>query len=101
MTKHRQPSYMNDRSIIIEPLSDHTHSLVWLHGLGDSAQGFVDVFTDDRLIELPKGCKVILPTAPIRSVTLNGGMKMTSWYDIMGEKKEGKLDATFFDECFS
>lgn len=29
-------------------------------------------------------CKFILPTAPIQSVTMNMGMKMTSWYDIVG-----------------
>ena len=28
--------------------------------------------------------KFILPTAPTQPVTLNGGMAMTSWYDIVG-----------------
>lgn len=28
--------------------------------------------------------KFILPTAPTQPVTMNGGMAMTSWYDIVG-----------------
>jgi len=31
---------------------------------------------------VPDTCKVILPTAPQRAVTLNNGMVMNSWYDI-------------------
>ena len=53
-----------------------------MHGLGDSAQGFADVFTDTRFNIVPETCKVILPTAPIRAVSCNGGAKSTSWYDI-------------------
>jgi phospholipase/carboxylesterase len=60
----------------------HKHSLVWLHGLGDSAYGFYDVFLDPRFELVPSTCKVILPTAPERPVTLNNGFRMTSWYDI-------------------
>jgi hypothetical protein len=30
----------------------------------------------------PLDTKIVLLTAPIRAVTINGGMKMTSWYDI-------------------
>ena len=32
---------------------------------------------------VPESCRVILPTAPERAVTCNGGYVMTSWYDIM------------------
>ena len=56
--------------------------MIWLHGLGDSAHGFADVFADPRLGVVPPTCKVVLPTAPIRAVTCNGGYRMTSWYDI-------------------
>jgi len=56
--------------------------LIWLHGLGDSAHGFADVFGNPALGVVPPTCKVILPTAPIRAVTCNDGYRMTSWYDI-------------------
>jgi len=61
----------------------HKYSLVWLHGLGDSAQGFYDIFLDNKIGLVPKTCKVILPTAPERAVSCNNGYVMTSWYDIM------------------
>ena len=72
-----------DNYVILNPVHEHKFSLIWLHGLGDSAYGFLDVFTDQRFKIVPETCKVILPTAPKRPVTCNGGMKMTSWYDIL------------------
>ena len=59
---------------------DHKYSLVWLHGLGDSAEGMIDFFLDPNV--LPLTTKVILPTAPERPVTCNMGFPSTSWYDI-------------------
>jgi phospholipase/carboxylesterase len=58
--------------------------LIWLHGLGDSAYGFADIFLDPNWRFVPDNlCKVKLLTAPERPVTLNGGMLMNSWYDIL------------------
>lgn len=50
------------------------------HGLGDSAHGWEDVAraVAKRLPQL----LFLLPTAPIRPVTINGGMEMNAWYDI-------------------
>jgi predicted esterase len=53
-----------------------------MHGLGDSADGFADV-AEMLSSQLPH-VKFILPTAPSSPVTLNGGMVMNSWYDIVG-----------------
>ena len=30
--------------IILNPPGEHTHTLIWMHGLGDSAKGFYPVF---------------------------------------------------------
>ena len=56
-------------------------SLIWLHGLGDSSEGFFDYL---QLPQSPlhKGAKIKLLQAPNRPVTCNGGMKFNSWYDI-------------------
>jgi lysophospholipase II len=53
-----------------------------MHGLGDSADGFADV-AEMLSTQLPY-VKFILPTAPSSPVSLNGGMVMNSWYDIVG-----------------
>ena len=71
---------MQSGLIILEPRTEHKFSLIWMHGLGDTSEGFADMFTSYKLV--PETCKVILPTAPKRSVTCNGHSVMTSWYDI-------------------
>lgn len=78
-----------DRSIILTPRhTHHKYSLIWLHGLGDSANGFADIFLDEHWRFTPDTCKVILLTAPERPVTLNEGMVMNSWYDIKSLKSK-------------
>jgi predicted esterase len=47
----------------------------WLIGLGDSSDGFKGLFQDIQ----PKDTKVILPNAPVRAVTINGGARMQAW----------------------
>jgi predicted esterase len=67
-----------------------------MHGLGDSAEGFLDVFNNPEYNVVPDNCKVLLLTAPERAVSMNGGMKMNSWYDIMQLGAPPKK----FDEIF-
>lgn len=57
------------------------------HGLGDSAHGWDDVGRDlsRRLPHL----LFLLPTAPERPVTINGGMPMPAWYDIFSMISKG------------
>jgi len=70
------------RPIIIEPSQTHTASIIWLHGLGDTGAGWSEEL---RLLSphLPHA-RFIFPTAPTRPVTLNFGMSMPAWYDILG-----------------
>lgn len=62
--------------------------VVFLHGLGDTGQGWSDIFK----YQLPglKNDKVkyLFPTAEQLPVTLNGGFKMHSWYDLHGLKTD-------------
>jgi len=55
-------------------------AVILIHGLGDSAQGWASGAM--QLQEHVPHAKFVLPTAPTSPVTLNGGYKMTSWYDI-------------------
>jgi predicted esterase len=68
-----------------------------IHGLGDTAAGWVDVA--EHLAGSAPHIKFILPTARSLPVTINGGAKMPSWYDIHGlalraEEKADGLDET-------
>jgi len=51
---------------------------IFLHGLGDTGHGWSDVASSMPF----EGVKWIFPTAPTIPITLNGGMRMTGWYDI-------------------
>lgn len=78
------------RPIIVEPSKAHTASLIWLHGLGDTGAGWSEEL---RLLapHLPH-VRMIFPTAPTRPVTLNFGMSMPAWYDILGLTPRDKED---------
>ena len=73
---------IEERSIVLTPKTETKYALIWLHGLGDSAHGFANLFLEKESSFTPPSCKVVLLTAPERPVTLNGGMMMNSWYDI-------------------
>jgi len=59
-----------------------THSVIWLHGLGADGNDFAPIVPELRL---PKSTPVrfVFPHATIQPVTINGGMAMRSWYDIL------------------
>ena len=58
-------------------------SIIWLHGLGADATDFVPIVPQLKKT-LAIGARFVFPNAPIRPVTINGGMAMRAWYDIMG-----------------
>lgn len=60
-----------------------TSSVIWLHGLGADGHDFESV---PAMLGLPHAAAVrfVFPNAPMRPVTVNGGMRMRAWYDIVG-----------------
>eukprot|EP00600_Ochromonadales_sp_CCMP1393_P012896 CAMPEP_0175015542 /NCGR_PEP_ID=MMETSP0005-20121125/11245_1 /TAXON_ID=420556 /ORGANISM="Ochromonas sp., Strain CCMP1393" /LENGTH=316 /DNA_ID=CAMNT_0016272547 /DNA_START=329 /DNA_END=1279 /DNA_ORIENTATION=+ len=62
----------------------HSATVILLHGLGDSAEGLSELANVFSQEEKLAHIKFILPTADVRPVTLNGGMRMNAWYDITG-----------------
>jgi len=63
----------------IGPRKDAAGAVIWLHGLGANGHDFEDVVP---MLELPE-VRFVLPHAPARPVTLNMGMIMPAWYDIV------------------
>jgi len=61
--------------------SQPTALVIVSHGLGDSANGWVDTIHQYVSPKLPH-VRFVLPTAPEQPVTVNGGMPSNSWYDI-------------------
>ncbi|KAJ2457747.1 hypothetical protein GGF42_002494 [Coemansia sp. RSA 2424] len=71
---------MSLQSVVIRARSTHTASVIFIHGLGDSGHGWAPVA--QQLARTQPHVKFILPHAPEQPVTLNGGFRMPSWYDI-------------------
>lgn len=59
-----------------------THSVIWLHGLGADGHDFAPIVPELRLPASP-AIRFVFPHATIQPVTINGGMAMRSWYDIL------------------
>jgi len=58
-----------------------TRAVIWLHGLGADAGDFWPIVPELRLPPKP-AWRFVFPNAPVRSVTLNGGMPMRAWFDL-------------------
>jgi len=69
-------------SIEIETGSDVTASVIWLHGLGADGHDFEPIIPE---LKLPAATAVrfVLPHAPTIPITINGGMVMPAWFDIL------------------
>ena len=57
------------------------HSIIWLHGLGADGNDFVPIVPELRLPESLQ-VRFVFPHAPVRPITINGGMPMRAWFDI-------------------
>ncbi len=66
--------------LTIEPQKPADACVIWLHGLGADRYDFLPV-AEALQIQL-LSTRFVLPQAPTRPVTINGGYAMPSWYDI-------------------
>lgn len=66
-------------------------ALIVLHGLGADGNDFVPVVQALDLSAIG-ALRVVLPHAPVRPVTINGGYRMRAWYDILGADLQRKED---------
>jgi phospholipase/carboxylesterase len=82
-------SYLN--CVEIEPATAATASVLWLHGLGADGHDFEPIVPELRL---PRDAAVrfVFPNAPSIPVTINGGMVMPAWYDILAMDIGRKVD---------
>jgi phospholipase/carboxylesterase len=67
--------------IEIAPSGPARWAVIWLHGLGADGYDFEPLVHEWALGD-EVGARFLLPHAPRRPVTLNGGMVMRAWYDI-------------------
>lgn len=68
-------------AIEIETGPQPAWTVLWLHGLGDSGEGWAPVVPELLRKDWP-ALRFVLPHAPVRAITVNNGMRMRGWYDI-------------------
>jgi len=74
-----------------ETATNPTHAVIWLHGLGADGNDFAPIVPELVDRAWPP-LRFVFPHAPMRAVTINGGMRMRAWYDIKGARIEDKQD---------
>jgi len=75
----------------VKPRTPADAAVIWLHGLGADGHDFVPIVPE---LSLPDSAAIrfVFPHAPSMPVTINNGMVMPAWYDILDMSIEKKLD---------
>lgn len=66
-------------------------SVIWLHGLGADGHDFEPIVPELQ-IPATMPLRFLFPHAPVQAVTVNGGMAMRSWYDILSLEAASRAD---------
>ena len=82
--------------LILEPQKTADACVIWLHGLGADRYDFMPVA--EALQEHMHTTRFVMPQAPTRAVTINGGYEMPSWYDIKAMTPARAIDETQLEE---
>lgn len=64
-------------------------SVIWLHGLGADGHDFEPIVPE---LGLAGDYRFVFPHAPVRPVTINGGMRMRAWFDILALDRHARED---------
>ncbi len=66
-------------------------TVIWLHGLGADGHDFEPIVPELNLA-VHADIRFVFPHAPVRPVTINGGVPMRAWYDVISLDKSGPQD---------
>ncbi|MGH8147734.1 MAG: alpha/beta hydrolase [Rhodanobacteraceae bacterium] len=74
-----------------ETAANPRHAVIWLHGLGADGHDFAPIVPQLVRRGWP-ALRFVFPHAPVRPISLNGGLPMRGWYDIAGFDLSQKQD---------
>jgi len=79
------------QTVDVETGPEPEASVIWMHGLGADAHDFEPAVP---MLHLDSGRAVrfVFPNAPVRPVTINGGMQMRAWYDLVSATRDAPED---------
>jgi phospholipase/carboxylesterase len=81
------------KCVEIEPHGVAEFTVIWLHGLGANGHDFEPVVPSLR-IDPTLQIRFVFPHAPHIPVSINNGMEMPAWYDIINLDLGREIDAT-------
>ena len=84
---------MSLETIELHPAGDAVASVIILHGLGADGTDFLPM-CDQLDLTAVGPVRYLLPRAPVRPVTINGGHRMRAWYDVLGAQLDKREDET-------
>lgn len=76
--------------VVIEPTSTAQYAVIWLHGLGADGHDFAPIVPQLQLAQ--DNIRFIFPHAPVIPVTINFGMSMRAWFDIVELDRRKGID---------
>ncbi len=79
------------QTVELETAPNPKHAIIWLHGLGADGNDFKPIVPELVDRSWPP-LRFVFPHAPVRPVTINGGMRMRAWYDILGAQIAAQQD---------
>jgi phospholipase/carboxylesterase len=78
-------------TVEVETGRDPVAAIIWMHGLGADAHDFEPAVPMLALAP-PHSLRFVFPNAPQRPVTINGGMVMPAWYDLLSFDRDAAED---------
>ena len=84
-------------TIEVETAPNPDAAIIWLHGLGADGHDFEPI-VPELVTKRTRSWRFIFPHAPVRPVTINSGMRMRAWYDIVGLDRRAAEDVVGFKD---
>ena len=78
-------------TVEVETGPDPKSTVIWLHGLGADGHDF-EAVVPELVRRGERALRFVLPHATRRRVTINNGMSMRAWYDIVGFERHVEQD---------
>lgn len=85
-------------TIDVETAPNPNAAIIWLHGLGADGHDFEPI-VPELVRKGTAAWRFVFPNAPVRPVTINSGMRMRAWYDIVGLDRRAQEDAAGFADA--
>jgi phospholipase/carboxylesterase len=88
------------QTLELHPPGTPAATVIVLHGLGADGTDFLPM-ADEVDLSAVGPVRWVLPRAPVRPVTINGGYAMRAWYDILGTDLARREDEAGLRDSFA